>query len=352
MAHEQDVMNMVGGWMNAPAGDPTTGPGPATIPPKRIPLPNYSNSDSRLAFAKAFREQYGKESLQGYGDIPLRVNEKPQWASDTSKNLALKEGKRLGIDPALLYSSSMVEGQSGLYPQKDPKTGQMVVKTTGDKDYPVSGLWSYGLDSFQDYLPALKKKGYLPNDFDSNFKMWEGNNGGPGGPGTKPEGVMFKTTDAAFQAKAAMMKAFYDETDEHAKKNGIKMSDAARNFFALAHFNSGQHGLDMMDAYNKAGLLKNDDFIKKQPNIPVTGIDNKLHTTIYNNVRPRLDAARGLTEQHLFDDSPQAAGSVAPTTQAAPIVPRTPIPAGVEVFQSSEGRGYIDPHNGNFVKVQ
>lgn len=276
----------------------------------RIPLPDYANPESRLKYAQAFRDKYGKDILSGYGDIPLRINEKPAWGSDTSRNLAMREAKKLGINPALFYASSMIEGQSGLYPGADKSLAPGLVKTTGDKDYPISGLWNFGLDSFQDYLPTLKKKGYLPQDFEKNYKVWD-KPGSPLGAGYRDESVMFKNADAGVQAKAAMMRAFYDEVDDYAKSKNINLTPKQRDFFALAHFNSGAHGYQMLDAYNKAGLLKGEDFLQKMPNIPIAGVSPALHKQIYGNVSPRLAAARGLTEEGYFDeDQPKSAPKV------------------------------------------
>ena len=169
----------------------------------RIPLPDYKNPESRLTYAKAFKEKYGKNTEPGFGDIPLRANEKPAWGSDTSKNLANKYATQMGLDPALFYASSMIEGQSGLY-KGSVKGNPDVVRYTGDKDYPVSAVWSFGLDSLPDYLPSLKEKGYLPKDFDKNFKVWD-KDVSPAGEGYPNESIMFKSTDAGVQAKAAMM---------------------------------------------------------------------------------------------------------------------------------------------------
>lgn len=277
---------------------------------QKIPLPDFKNTESRLNYAKAFKQQYAPDSLPGFGEIPLRLNEKPVYGSDTSKNLTIKAAQAVGLDPALLYASSMIEGLSGLYRQYNPKTKQDEFKSTGDKDYPISGLWSFGLDSFEDYLPTLKKKGYLPKDFDKNFTIWEGE-GGPLGPQYADESVMFKNTDAGIQAKAAMMKEFYDEFDDYARKNKINLTPEQRDYFALAHFNSGEHGFEMLDAYNKAGLLKDNNFLNKMPNIDVEfkykgkkmskEASDKLHKQIYGNISPRLAAARGLKEQGLLD---------------------------------------------------
>ena len=56
-----------------------------------IPLPDYNNPDSRKAYAASFRDKYGKDLLKGYGDIPLRVNDKPIYGSRTSKQAAVEE---------------------------------------------------------------------------------------------------------------------------------------------------------------------------------------------------------------------------------------------------------------------
>lgn len=290
---------------------------PNTTMPGRIPLPDYANPESRMQYAKAFRDKYGSKYLEGYGDIPLRVNDKPAYGSDTSKNLAIKAAKAAGVDPALLYSSSMIEGESGLFPGFRPGVSSVGVRYTGDKNYPVSGLWHFGLDSFEDYLPTLKKKGYVPQDFDQNFKIL--NDTSPAGPQYGKEGVMFKNTESGVQAKAAMMRAYYDELDDYASKKNIKLTPEQRDFFGLAHFNSGAHGYELMDAYNKAGLLKGNDFIKKMPDVPIQGfIDfyrkngktseqaaesaKKLHAQIYGNVLPRILAAKGLKDEGYFDD--------------------------------------------------
>jgi hypothetical protein len=285
---------------------------PAPAKPSRIPLPDYKNPQSRLSYATSFKKKYAPESLPGFGEIPLRVNEKPVYGSDTSKNLAIKAAKGLGLDPALFYASSMIEGQGGLYvgAAKDEKGNPAYRGYTGDKNFPVSGLWGFGLDSFQDYYPTLKKKGYLSDDFDKEFTIWEPE-GGPLGPDADPESVMFRSTDAGVKAKAAMMRAFYDETEDYAKKKGIDLTPEQRDFFGLAHFNSGTHGYELLEAYQKAGLLKGGKLPEKMPNIdipfkykgkPMSKAEaDKLHKQIYNNVAPRLAAARGLKEEGLFD---------------------------------------------------
>lgn len=285
-----------GGEALSPVSDGTddpTSPGPG-----RIPLPDYKDPASRLAYAKAYRTKYGNY-FEGRGDIPLRVNEKPAWATDTAKNLATRFGGQYGIDPALLYGSAMEEGMSGAYANKEGR-----INTTGDKNYPVSGLWSFGLDSFdQGRFDSMVKKGLLPKEFANNFTIFQGE-GGPAGKDVRPETAMFKTTDAGLQAKAAMMKEAYDDMDTYAKQHGIAMSPKARDFFTLATFNGGEGvGHQMLSDYSANGLLKNDAYLKTRPTSG-KGLKESSYKQVYDNVRRRLVYQTALKEQGQFEDTP------------------------------------------------
>lgn len=266
------------------------------VPTDRIPLPDYKDPASREKYANEFHKKYG-ELTAGLGDTPLRINEKAFWASDTGKNMSVKTASQLKLDPALLYSSAMVEGMSGLYPDKDNRA-----KSTGDKDYPVSGLWSFGLDSFdKGKADELIKKGYLPADFANQFKMFEGE-GGPSGKDYKNENAMFKTTDAGLQAKAAMLKASYDDIEAYAKKKGIPLSDKAKDFFALANFNGGEGvGHEMLTDYNNNGLLKDDAYLKKRPTSG-KGLKDTSYKKVYDNVKKRIVMADALKKEGYFDE--------------------------------------------------
>jgi hypothetical protein len=282
----------------------------AAADPNRIPSPDYSNPESRLGYAQAFKNKYAKGAPPGFGDIALRVNEKPAYSTDTSKNLAIKSATGVGLDPAVFYASAMSEGMSGMYPGARKSAGQYGVTYTGDRAYPVSGMWHLGMDNFSAYLPTLIKKGYLPKDFEEKNMKWWDEEGGPAGP-DHPESAMFKTGDAGMQAKAALLKQFYDEFDDYSNKNKINLTPEQRDFFALAHYNSGAHSYEMLNAYKKAGLLKDNKFLDKIPDINVPFMykgkpmsaeaSAKLHQKIYGNIAPRIAAARGLKEEGLFD---------------------------------------------------
>ena len=269
-------------------GDPEPDPKPT-----KIPLPDYKNPESRLGYAKQFTQKYGP-LMSGRGDTPLRINEKPAWGSDTSKNISIKAAQSLGLDPALIYSSAMEEGMSGIYPHKfkGRESEGDLVQSSGDKDYPVSGFTSFGLDTFADAYPGLVKKGYLPADFQNQFKKSLQVN-------EKDEEVNsadFKTADAALMAKAAMIKASEDEVGETANKNNIKLSPRAKQFFTLISYNAGSgNAQKMMREYAKSGYLKDDKFLEKRP--------SESWKVPYENVIRRMKMASALKQEGYFDES-------------------------------------------------
>jgi len=261
-------------------GDPGKG--------ERIPLPNYKDPASRLNYIKAVKNKYG-DFVSGRGDALVRVNESPAWGSKSAKELATTYGKQLGINPALFYSSAMEEGMSGLFPDE-----KNLVYSSQNKDYPVSGYASFGLDNIYDRYPEFVKKGYLPADFAKNMVKRTHIN-------EKDEDVNsadFKTVDAALQAKAAYIRNSYDEIDNLAKAKGLKLSPQQRDFFALANYNSGSRNAQkMLQSYNEKGYLKNDDFLKKRP--------DESWKQVYDNVAVRMKMADALRKEGLFDDDSQ-----------------------------------------------
>jgi hypothetical protein len=275
-------------------------------PKDRLPLPDYKNPASRLDYAKQFTNKYGA-LMSGRGDTPLRINEVPGTFKDklTSKQIAQNASKPLGLDPALLYSSAMEEGMSGLYPDKNGE-----VNFSNDEDYPVSGYVSFGLDTFSDAFPGLVKKGYLPKEFEKEFKKSvepprEGDNK------VAVNSANFSSAEAAFKAKAAMTKNYRDDVDDFASKNKIKLSDKAKDFFTLISFNAGPgNARKMLKEYNSMGALKDDSFLKKRP--------SKSWAVPYENVIRRIQMADALKAEGYFDpESPNP--SPAPEPGNAPV---------------------------------
>ena len=254
-----------------------------TAPAGGLKRPDYSDPASREQFAQAWLKKYGVE--ESYGDIPLRVNERPYGGTDTSKNMAIAASKKTGIDPALIYASSMVEGASRTYPDAKGRASY-----GDDPKYPVQGS-AYGLNNFSSRVPEMIKKGYLPKDFDY-VKYTPTAEELAKNPKITTDGANFKNANDAYLAHAARLKLDYDEIDDHAKQEGIKLTPQARDFFALAHFNSGL-GKNMMDKYAKNGWLKGDQWMKGNP--------DGSYPEVYKHVILRIKERNALKQENLFD---------------------------------------------------
>lgn len=273
-----------------------------------IPLPDFKNAKSRGQFTSAYKKKYGDifkdvpSSIQyAIGDIPLNVNQIPRAAKDTSKNIVQKYGKDYDIDPALLYTSFMAEGGSGLYKSeatgldtRNRKPGEYGYQAFyGDKDFPVNGPESFGFTTFSDRFPELVKGGYLPKNFENEFR------------GKKRAGEFgqddFKSVESAMQGKAALLKFSRDEVDDYAKKHGVELSPKAREFFMLAAFNGGEGGYrKRMLEYKNQGLLEDDKFLKSRPQ----GEDKVKGTIsdVWGHVSPRMRIRDSLKKEKQFEN--------------------------------------------------
>ena len=266
-----------------------------------IPQPDYNDQKSRNEYLQKWEKKYG--DLQGRGDTVLKLNEVPRGGSDTMKNISVKAAKEYGLDPALLYSSAMEEGASGLFKDKSGqdtkhrKPGEAGYEDYyGDKEYPISGGNSFGFQTFNQRFPDLVKGGYLPKDFASKFRNKDA---------TIQEGKVesandFKSVDDAMKAKAAMMKFGEDKVKDFAKEHDIKLSGKAKDFFTLAWFNGGEWGFEhRMKEYNEKGYLKGDKFLDKRPAEEESVKGTK--DDVWGHVTPRIHMAKNLKEQNLFE---------------------------------------------------
>ena len=265
-----------------------------------IPYPDYNDPKSRSQYLANWAKKYG--NLEGRGDTVLKVNEIPRGGSDTAKNLSVKTAKEFGLDPALLYSSAMEEGMSGLFKNKDGtdtkhrKPGDFGYQDFyGDKEFPINGGQNFGFQTFAERFPELVKGGYLPKEFSKEFR---GVKAALADDAQYADANNFKSTDAALKAKAAMLKYSYDEADKYAKEKGINLSKKAKDFFALVLYNGGEGGLHkLLNEYKQKGLLTNDNFLKENPH---KGEKIPENQDIYAHVIRRIRMADALKEQRHF----------------------------------------------------
>lgn len=270
-------------------------------PAQKIPLPNYNDPTSRMAYAKAFKDKYG-QLMSGRGDTPLRINETPGWGSTSAKNMAIKAASKFGFDPSLFYSSAMEEGMSGLF-----KNEKGVANYSGDKDFPTEGSNGFGLDNFVPLFPELVKRGYLPAEFKDRFKPIKYDD-----PQYTQNSANYKSPDDALTAKAAFMKYNQDEVENYAKKLGIPLSSKAKEFFTLINYNAGAgNGRKMLQDYFKAGALKDDAFLKSRP-VSGPGLKSSSWEEPYTNVIRRFQMSDALRNEGYFDEE-------LPKQMAAPV---------------------------------
>ena len=279
---------------------PSGGGGPAAhgaTASGAIPLPDFSNAKARGQYATNFVKKYG-DVFKGYGDTALNVNQIPRGGSSTMKNIATSAAKQYGIDPALLYTSAMVEGASGLFKSqatgldsKNRKPGDYGYQDFyGDKEFPIHGD-SFGFTQMSTRIPDLIKQGYLPKGFEKNVR------------GKANEGQFnsedFKSAETAMQAKAALLKYHGDEVDREAKKYGLNLSPKAREFFMLAAYNGGEGALKRIKRYADAGLLKDDNFLVNRP-----ASEERVKNTyadVWGHVAPRLKMRDAFKSEKLFE---------------------------------------------------
>lgn len=277
-------------------GDPPTGgdkaKAAATAASQTIPLPNYNDPASRLKYAAAVQQKYNLP--HGYGDVFTRFNEVPGTATDTlpTKELIARTAAGSGLPPQLFYTSSMVEGMSGLYDQKG------TVDYSNNPKFPIDGFSNFGLDNFSDAYPELVKKGYLPADFNKQFTPSKRVNE----KNQSVNSANFYDTKAALQAKAAMLRDAQDQVQAYADKNKIPLTDKAKQFLTLAQYNGGPGAAQgMLQEFNKSGTLANDAFLKaKDP--------KSKYGQVYDNVNQRVQLANALEgEGYKFDPTPAPA---------------------------------------------
>jgi hypothetical protein len=284
----------------AETGEPDPGnPGKSS----RIPLPNYADKNSRLKYAQEWTKKYGP-MMQGRGDTPLRINEIPNTANDrlTAKQASTNAAKKLGLDPALFYASSMEEGMSGIF-KHEGSTERF--NNTADENFPVNGFLSMGLDTFAGNYDNLAKKGYLPAGFDKKFHRTEMVNE----KGDTTHSADFRSVEDALHAKAAMIRSSQDDVDAYAKKNNINLSPKAKEFFTLVSYNGGPGvAMSMIKDYNNNGHLKDDAFLKSRPTSGV-GLKPASYSQPYDNVIRRLKMRDALRSEGYFDDEANTAGA-------------------------------------------
>jgi len=179
------------------------------------------------------------------------------------KNIIEYLNKRKDIKNPAFFLASMFEenlakrineGSIGRY--NDDATGSNV---TGDANYPYSGFFDFGLDTAGTSVDGFIKKGYLdPSIKERMLTASVGNE-----LGQKVETADFKDFKDIIDFKLAYLKDSEKNIESYIKKNNIKVSPEAQEYFAYVGYNAGLgNAQKMISSFNERGYLKDDAFLK------------------------------------------------------------------------------------------
>lgn len=207
-----------------------------------------------------YKDNIYAKDRQNWGNY---LNDDLPFSGTNVKQAVYSAANSTGVDPSLLFASSMEEGMSKDI--DDPQRTSKAYNTATDKKklfdkekYPVDGYQAFGLDTFSSQAPELIKKGYLPKDFNKNYKAFIA----PNEKGALVNSAAFTTEDAALQAKAAMLRNTRDNLQDYEDKNKIELTPKQLDFFNLVGYNAGEGTMkDMIKSYNEKGYLKDDKFL-------------------------------------------------------------------------------------------
>ena len=158
------------------------------------------------------------------------------------------------IDKAKAYTNFMMEG--GNRWAEDLKKGDY------EKKQPYYSYDFAGLDRIGDDIDTLIKKKYLNKDFKNKFKEDISLNE----KDEEIKGGIFSNVSDLMTAMDARLRWGADEAVDIAGKYGKKLSKDEKDFWSFVHYNYGPNGMKMMmEAYNKAGILKNKDYLTTDP---------------------------------------------------------------------------------------
>lgn len=206
-------------------------------------------------------KKYGATATLPYNDDKL--------ASEVVKTAADK----VGVNPSMLFASAWQEGMNKAALKPDDVSLFFLRNEKKLKDFPVDGYGNYGLDNFGSEYANLKK--YLPEGFDKRFKTFEAENE----KGKKVLTAAFKTDEDALIAKSAFIKSEMDKVNDYAEKKGLKLDEAAKDYFTLSSYNAGfPNAKKIMDEYNAA---PDKEKFLSEGQTSLKGV--------HKNIKPRMD---------------------------------------------------------------
>lgn len=230
-------------------------------------------------------------------DLGDKLSNKFPNGKNTVKESIYNAAKQSGIDPGLLYTSSMEEGMKLALNNKDSferRSGYNEYRKTnpkGAQEYPIDGGYFYGLNTFGDKYGVTIKPSSLPRGF--KYAPYDQKDS----DGRKLyTSAAFRSHDDAISAKAAMMKQVEGAMTARLTKNNLELSPDARKFFDMVGYNMGEDKtIEMIKSYQQKGYLKDDKFLDSE-------FQPASWKEPYTNVQRRYQNYKILNEQGYFDD--------------------------------------------------
>lgn len=232
-----------------------------------------------------------------------RLLKKSMAIDDTAAIDVIKRAaQRAGISPAFLAANAMQEGMNKAIADSNEYAPY--------DDFPVDGFIYYGLDTFGDAADALKKKGYLPKDFE--FAPIKAKN-------EKKQNInsaAFKSNEDALVAKAAYLRDFQDQVQEYASKKGLKLDTDTREYLTMSAYNGGMGNAKIMVDELASGKYDPKEYIAK-------GLTSRKG--VHKNIEPRIKKMKWIYDDFL---------NIPKGPSPAPV-----FPSGANIMNSIYGKG-------------
>lgn len=298
-----------------------------------------------------YKQKYGTKYGTVNGGNPL--DKRMDWVEWTRKALptgqtpaalARKHAEAMGLNPGDLMASAFEEGMGLRWKDADGSLSDAYYDANQNgelKGYGVDAFRPYGLDQLggrvdefiqKGYLPKefkqkmkgyraanevdektwakqnmakLQQNGFLPKDFKFDYEknmgdVYDAADAYGQKTGQNLYGSMKRSAytaaltddDAAFQAKAAFMRAEKDSFSNYTKKKGVKLTPEEERFFTMAAYNGGPGAAQsMLDYYQKNKMLGQNQFMKNRSGV---------WGTTWDHIIPRMAGSDMFTSEGFY----------------------------------------------------
>jgi hypothetical protein len=226
----------------------------------------------------ALYNQFGGEPPKKKSEkviINRLLNKKLSADNSPAIDIIRRVSGKTGLSPAFIAANAMQEGMNmAIQYDNEGKSEGYWENNVDEARYPVDGFMDYGLDTFGDSVDVLKKKGYVPKDFD--FMPYRSVN-------EKKQPITtgaFKNNEDAILAKSAYMRHFMDQVKDYSSKKKLNLDRDAIEYLTMSAYNGGMGNAKIMIDELASGKVSPKDFIEK-------GMTSRKG--VHKNIAPRIE---------------------------------------------------------------